>query len=98
MNTIRSYYACDTKRMYYLSLEFLIGQTLLNAMLNLSIDQECCQIMKELGHDLQKQTELEPDAALDNRGLGRLAACFLDSLATMQLPGYGIRYEYGMFR
>ncbi len=100
MNTMRSYYACDTKRVYYLSLEFLIGRTLLNAMLNLSIEQECCQVMKELGHDLQKLTELEPDAALGNGGLGRLAACFLDSLATMQLPGYGygIRYEYGMFR
>lgn len=100
MNTMRSYYACDTKRVYYLSLEFLIGRTLLNAMLNLGIEQECCQVMKELGHDLQKLTELEPDAALGNGGLGRLAACFLDSMATMQLPGYGygIRYEYGMFR
>ncbi len=100
MNTMRSYYACDTKRVYYLSLEFLIGRTLLNAMLNLGIEQECCQVMKELGHDLQKLTELEPDAALGNGGLGRLAACFLDSMATMQLPGYGygIRYEYGIFR
>ncbi len=100
MNTMRSYYACDAKRVYYLSLEFLIGRTLLNAMLNLGIEQECVKVMGELGHDLPKLTELEPDAALGNGGLGRLAACFLDSLATLQLPGYGygIRYEYGMFR
>ncbi len=100
MNTMRSYYACDAKRVYYLSLEFLIGRTLLNAMLNLGIEQECIKVMSELGHDLPQLTELEPDAALGNGGLGRLAACFLDSLATLQLPGYGygIRYEYGMFR
>ena len=100
MNTMRSYYREDAKRVYYLSLEFLIGRTLTNAMLNLGIEQECRQVMKELGHDLMELSELEPDAALGNGGLGRLAACFLDSMATLQLPGYGygIRYEYGMFR
>ncbi|MDX2503949.1 MAG: glycogen/starch/alpha-glucan phosphorylase [Gammaproteobacteria bacterium] len=100
MNTMNSYYQVDSKRVYYLSLEFLIGRTLTNAMLNLGIEQECRQVMHELGQDLGELSELEPDAALGNGGLGRLAACFLDSMATLQLPGYGygIRYEYGMFR
>jgi len=100
MKTIQSYNSVDTKRLYYLSLEFLIGRTLTNAMLNLGIEQECLQIFQEMGYELTELAEIEPDAALGNGGLGRLAACFLDSMATMQLPGYGygIRYEYGMFR
>ena len=100
INTMSSYYQANAKRVYYLSLEFLIGRTLINAMLNLGIEQECRQVMHELGYDLMELSELEPDAALGNGGLGRLAACFLDSMATLQLPGYGygIRYEYGMFR
>ncbi len=100
MKTIQSYNSVDTKRLYYLSLEFLIGRTLTNAMLNLGIEQECLQIFQEMGYELTELAEIEPDAALGNGGLGRLAACFLDSMATLQLPGYGygIRYEYGMFR
>ena len=100
METMRSYYRTDTKRVYYLSMEFLIGRTLLNGMLNLGIYDEARIVMEELGMDVEQIADLEFDAALGNGGLGRLAACFLDSLATLQLPGYGygIRYEYGMFR
>jgi len=100
MATLKSYDLVNSKRLYYLSLEFLIGRTLTNAMLNLGMEQECRQIVHELGYELSELAEIEPDAALGNGGLGRLAACFLDSMATMQLPGYGygIRYEYGMFR
>ena len=100
METMRSYYRTDTKRVYYLSMEFLIGRTLLNGMLNLGIYDEARLVMEELGMDVEQIADLEFDAALGNGGLGRLAACFLDSLATLQLPGYGygIRYEYGMFR
>jgi len=88
------------KRTYYLSLEFLIGRTLSNAMLNLGVVDEATQALRELGIVLEEVAEAEHDAGLGNGGLGRLAACFLDSCATMQLPviGYGIRYEYGMFR
>ncbi len=100
MDTMRSYYRNDTKRVYYLSMEFLIGRTLLNGMLNLGIFEECREVLQELGLDLDQIADLEFDAALGNGGLGRLAACFLDSMATLRLPGYGygIRYEYGMFR
>jgi glycogen phosphorylase len=89
----------DPKRLYYLSLEFLIGRTLSNAALNLGIDQPLRESLKALGQDLEHVEETEIDAALGNGGLGRLAACFLDSMATLDLPGqgYGIRYEYGMF-
>ena len=89
----------DPKRLYYLSLEFLIGRTLSNAALNLGIEQPLRESLKALGHDLEHVEETEIDAALGNGGLGRLAACFLDSMATLDLPGqgYGIRYEYGMF-
>ena len=89
----------DPKRLYYLSLEFLIGRTLSNAALNLGIESSLRDSLKELGQDLEHVEETEIDAALGNGGLGRLAACFLDSLATLDLPGqgYGIRYEYGMF-
>jgi starch phosphorylase len=89
----------DPKRLYYLSLEFLIGRTLSNAALNLGIEQSLREGLKALGRDLEEVEETEIDAALGNGGLGRLAACFLDSMATLDLPGqgYGIRYEYGMF-
>ncbi len=89
----------DPKRLYYLSLEFLIGRTLSNAALNLGIESPLRAGLKALGQDLEEVEETEIDAALGNGGLGRLAACFLDSMATLDVPGqgYGIRYEYGMF-
>ena len=99
METMRSYYINDTKRVYYFSLEFLMGRTLMNSVHNLGFDQQFREACSELGIDLDDVREIEPDAALGNGGLGRLAACFLDSMATLSLPGYGygIRYEYGMF-
>jgi starch phosphorylase len=99
METMRSYYAADAKRVYYLSLEFLIGRTLSNSLLNMGFHEECERALRDLGLELEHISALEFDAALGNGGLGRLAACFLDSMATLNLPGYGygIRYEYGMF-
>jgi starch phosphorylase len=99
METMRSYYINDAKRVYYFSLEFLMGRTLMNSVHNLGFDQQFREACDELGIDLDDVREIEPDAALGNGGLGRLAACFLDSMATLSLPGYGygIRYEYGMF-
>ncbi len=100
METMQRYYVQDSKRIYYLSLEFLVGRTLSNAMLNLEIEAPLKAALYELGQEYEKVAEIEADAALGNGGLGRLAACFLDSMATLDLPcyGYGIRYEYGMFR
>lgn len=97
--TIDNNYAQDPKRVYYLSLEFLIGRTLSNAALNLGVQQELREGLQALGQDMENIEEMETDAALGNGGLGRLAACFLDSMASLNLPGmgYGIRYEYGMF-
>ncbi len=98
--TRRAYYERrDTKRVYYLSMEFLIGRTLGNSLVNLNVYDECYQALEELGYDLEEIREIEEDAGLGNGGLGRLAACFLDSMATLELPGYGygIRYDYGMF-
>lgn len=99
METMRSYYRADSKRVYYLSLEFLMGRSLSNSLMNMGIMQECSEAVRDMELSLDIIMEQENDAALGNGGLGRLAACFLDSLATMQLPGYGygIRYEYGMF-
>ncbi len=99
METMRGYYLGDVKRVYYLSMEFLIGRTLRNSLLNMGFYDEFLQAMEEMGMDLDTIRLMEEEAALGNGGLGRLAACFLDSLATMHLPGfgYGIRYEYGMF-
>jgi starch phosphorylase len=90
----------ETRRAYYLSLEFLIGRSLGNHLLNLGITSEAEQAMKDFTLKLEEIESNEPDAGLGNGGLGRLAACFMDSCATLQLPvmGYGIRYEYGMFR
>jgi len=89
-----------SKRAYYLSLEFLMGRALGNAILNLGLDEQATEALHMLGLDVEEIFEEEHDAGLGNGGLGRLAACFVDSCATLQLPvmGYGIRYEYGMFR
>ncbi|HLA36058.1 MAG TPA: glycogen/starch/alpha-glucan phosphorylase [Rhodocyclaceae bacterium] len=99
METMRSYYIDDRKRVYYLSMEFLMGRTLMNGMLNLCCEDEFRTALTNIGMKLEDIREMEHDAALGNGGLGRLAACFLDSMATMGVPGYGygIRYEYGMF-
>jgi starch phosphorylase len=90
----------EARHAYYLSLEFLMGRTLNNAMLNLGLGGPLEAALRKLGLDIEELVDVEPDAGLGNGGLGRLAACFLDSCATLQLPvmGYGIRYEYGMFR
>ena len=99
ITTQQTYYDKDAKRIYYLSLEFLMGRTLGNSLVNLDLLEECHRALHELGFDLEELGELEWDAGLGNGGLGRLAACFLDSMATLELPayGYGIRYEYGIF-
>ena len=99
-HTQRAYDECGCKQAYYLSLEFLMGRTMGNAMLNLDMQQETADAMRNFGVLLEDVQEQESDAGLGNGGLGRLAACFLDSCATLQLPviGYGLRYEYGMFR
>lgn len=90
----------DPKRVYYLSMEFLMGRSLTNALGNLGLKSEYTEALHEMGCELEELVEKERDAALGNGGLGRLAACFLDSMATLNLPawGYGIRYQYGMFR
>jgi len=100
MTTTRAQYAQDVKRVYYLSMEFLIGRSFTNAVLALNLMPTLKQALSELEVSLDTLFDLEPDAALGNGGLGRLAACFLDSMATLGIPGfgYGIRYEYGMFR
>ena len=99
-NTQQAYRGQDCRRAFYLSLEFLMGRAMGNAMLNLDMDDATAEAMRKLGLKLEEIADLEHDAGLGNGGLGRLAACFLDSCATLQLPvmGYGIRYEYGMFR
>ncbi|HEX5363406.1 MAG TPA: glycogen/starch/alpha-glucan phosphorylase [Gallionella sp.] len=99
VHTVDNYYEKDPKRLYYLSMEFLIGRMLSNAALNLGIEKSVRDALRALGQDMEKVEEMETDAALGNGGLGRLAACFLDSMATLDMPGmgYGIRYEYGMF-
>lgn len=93
-------YERNGKRAYYLSLEFLMGRALGNAVLNLGFDEETSAALHTLGLDFEELIDEEHDAGLGNGGLGRLAACFVDSCATLKLPvtGYGIRYEYGMFR
>jgi starch phosphorylase len=96
----RRYRDQGAKRVYYLSMEFLMGRALGNNLTNLGIYDEAKNVVAELGEDLEELQTLEPDAALGNGGLGRLAACFLDSMATLDLPGfgYGINYEFGLFR
>jgi starch phosphorylase len=90
----------DSRRVCYLSMEYLLGRSLRNAILNLNLDAELAAALEQLGRDYEAISEQEHDAGLGNGGLGRLAACFLDSCATLGLPviGYGIRYQYGMFR
>ena len=90
----------DPKRVYYLSLEFLLGRSLDNAMLNMKIKDKFSNAASNLGFNVEDLVEEELDAALGNGGLGRLAACFMDSLATLDYPawGYGIRYTYGIFQ
>ena len=99
-NTRHAYDESDCRRAYYLSLEFLMGRSLGNAVLNLGLDPELRDALNTVCLELEELADIEQDAGLGNGGLGRLAACFLDSCATLQLPvqGYGIRYEYGMFR
>ena len=94
-----AYFQQDTRRGHYLSLEYLMGRALGNTLLNLGLTEEMAQALRQLGLRLEDIAEEEHDAGLGNGGLGRLAACFLDSCATLQLPviGYGIRYDYGMF-
>ncbi|PZR00936.1 MAG: glycogen phosphorylase [Cereibacter sphaeroides] len=96
----RRTYAEDRKRVYYLSMEFLIGRILEDATVNLGLRDVAAEAMKEFGQDFRTVVEDEPDAALGNGGLGRLAACFMESMATLGCPayGYGIRYEHGLFR
>jgi len=100
MQTTRAQYAQDSKRVYYLSMEFLIGRSFSNALLALGLRDRVSEALAEMGVDLEQLLAMENDAALGNGGLGRLAACFLDAMATLNVPGfgYGIRYDYGMFR
>lgn len=100
MDSTRRTYATGAKRVYYLSLEFLIGRLMRDAMTNIGILEEMRHALASLGVDLDVIAELEPDAALGNGGLGRLAACFMESMATVDVPayGYGIRYVHGLFR
>jgi starch phosphorylase len=100
VRTEQTYDRANSKRLYYLSMEFLIGRSLTNNITNLLLGPIASDVMERSALDWLGLLEQEPDAALGNGGLGRLAACFLDSMATMQLPaiGYGLRYEYGMFR
>ncbi len=99
IETQQTYYRKDARRVYYLSVEYMIGRMLGNAMLNLGLHEQFGKALWELGLDLESLQEMECDPGLGNGGLGRLAACFLDSMATMELPayGYGIRYEFGIF-
>ena len=99
MTTTQNYYRKDVKRVYYFSLEFLMGRTLMNSLLNLNLDVPAKKALSDIGVKMEEIRSMEYDAGLGNGGLGRLAACFLDSMATLNLPGfgYGIRYEYGMF-
>ncbi len=99
INTQQSYYKKRQKRVYYLSLEFLIGRSLGNSLFNMGFYDKVKQAVDELGFDLAAVREEEEDAALGNGGLGRLAACFMDSIATMKIPayGYGINYDFGLF-
>ncbi|MEW6278816.1 MAG: glycogen/starch/alpha-glucan phosphorylase [Candidatus Eremiobacterota bacterium] len=99
IETQKSYYRKDAKRVYYMSAEFLMGRSLANNLINLGIYQQCRDAFRDLGVDLDEALDQESDAGLGNGGLGRLAACYLDSMATLAIPGtgYGIRYEFGIF-
>jgi starch phosphorylase len=99
IKTQQTYYKKNVKRIYYLSLEFLMGRSLGNAVINIDVEKEVAEALHELGFNLEEIRDVERDAGLGNGGLGRLAACFLDSMATLELPamGMGLRYEFGMF-
>jgi starch phosphorylase len=98
--TQNAYHKQNVKRVYYFSLEFLIGRLLGNNVINLQMEESCREAMTEIGLDWNKLRDYEHDAGLGNGGLGRLAACFLDSMSTLRLPciGYGLRYDYGIFK
>ena len=98
--TSQNYYQQDVKRVYYLSLEYLLGRALANNVINLGLEGDVRQAVEHVGLTWEQVVDMERDAGLGNGGLGRLAACFLDSMATLALPGYGygIRYDYGIFR
>ena len=100
INTQEVYHKENTRRVYYLSLEFLMGRLLGNNVINLKADQDCREALKDYGIDWNDLRDYETDAGLGNGGLGRLAACYLDSMATLDLAGmgYGLRYDYGIFR
>ena len=100
INTQEEYHRQNTKRVYYMSLEFLMGRLLGNNVINLKAEQQCREALKEYGIDWNNLRDFETDAGLGNGGLGRLAACYLDSMATLDLAGmgYGLRYDYGIFR
>jgi starch phosphorylase len=100
LQTEQTYERANPKRVYYLSMEFLPGRSLINNITNLGVEAIVRDVLEREGLDLSRLAEEEPDAGLGNGGLGRLAACFVDSLATLQIPaiGYGLRYEYGIFR
>jgi starch phosphorylase len=100
MGTTRDAYQTSKKRVYYLSLEFLIGRLLADCLNNLGLTEPFSAALGKLGVDLDRIAALEPDAALGNGGLGRLAACYMESMATVGIPayGYGIRYDHGLFR
>lgn len=100
IETQQTYHHRNVKRVYYLSMEFLMGRSLSNNIINLDMAAECKEALGKLGLNWEELSEQEVDAGLGNGGLGRLAACFLDSMATLGYPGmgYGIRYEYGIFR
>src|SRR5262249_37033183 len=97
--TQQAHHKNKVKRIYYLSLEFLMGRLLGNNVINLQMEDLCRGALSQLGLDWNELRDYEDDAGLGNGGLGRLAACFLDSLATMNLPavGYGLRYDFGIF-
>ena len=99
IETHKTYESEDAKTVYYLSMEFLMGRALGNNLINLQVNEVVKEVLDELGFNLNAIEDQEPDAGLGNGGLGRLAACFLDSLATLEYPGYGcgIRYRYGIF-
>ncbi|WP_188914877.1 glycogen/starch/alpha-glucan phosphorylase [Salinarimonas ramus] len=100
IDSTRRTYASGKKRVYYLSLEFLIGRLLFDSLGNLGLIEATREALRPLGVDLDRLREVEPDAALGNGGLGRLAACFIESLSSLKIPayGYGIRYDYGLFK
>ena len=99
IRTQQYYYEKDPKRVYYLSLEYYVGRSLTNTMINLGIQSEVDEALYQIGLDIEDLEELEQDAGLGNGGLSRLAACFLDSMASLGLAayGYGLRYDYGIF-